>query len=71
MKNIHIITLLAAGLFLAAAIATYRPSASSFSGQYSLTDGYSVTPVTGSLYPDAAKAKEMQPGVFQDILFGA
>ena len=31
MKNIHIITFLAAGLFLAAAIATYRPSASSFS----------------------------------------
>ena len=55
MKSFHIFTLLAAGLFLAAAIATYQPATHTSGGSYSFTNSYSITPVTGGLYPDMTK----------------
>ncbi len=55
MKSFHIFTLLAAGLFLAAAIATYQPATHTSGGSYSYTNGYSVAPVNGNLYPDISQ----------------
>ena len=60
MKNLHFFTLLAAGVFLAAAIATYQPATHTSGGSYSLTNSYSVAPVTGSLYPDASTLKAVR-----------
>ncbi|MBP5613359.1 MAG: hypothetical protein J6X35_04350, partial [Bacteroidales bacterium] len=62
MKNIHIITLLAVGLFLVAAIATYQPAAHTSGGSYSFANGYSIAPVTGSLYPDTDRPKTKAVG---------
>ena len=55
MKSFHIFTLLAAGLFLAAAIATYQPASHTSGGSYSFTNSYSVAPVNGNLYPDISQ----------------
>ena len=55
MKNFHFFTCLAAGLFLAAAIATYQPATHTSGGSYSYTNGYSVAPVNGNLYPDISQ----------------
>ena len=55
MKRIHIFTLLAAGLFLAAAIATYQPASHTSGDTYSFASGYSVAPVTGGLCPDVTR----------------
>ena len=55
MKSFHIFTLLAAGLFLAAAIATYQPTSHTSGGSYSFTNSYSVAPVNGNLYPDISQ----------------
>ncbi len=55
MKSFHIFTLLAAGLFLAAGIAIYQPATHTSGGSYSFTNSYSITPVTGTLCPDASQ----------------
>ena len=55
MKSFHIFTLLAAGLFLAAAIATYQPASHTSGGSCSFTNSYSVAPVNGNLYPDISQ----------------
>ncbi len=55
MKNFHFFTCLAAGLFLAAAIATYQPATHTSGGSYSYTNSYSVAPVNGNLYPDISQ----------------
>ena len=55
MKSFHIFTLLAAGLFLAAAIATYQPASHTSGDTYSFASGYSVAPVTGGLCPDVTR----------------
>lgn len=56
MKNFHFLTLLAVGVFLAAAIATYQPASHTSGGSYSFTNCYSVAPVNGNLYPDISQA---------------
>ena len=55
MKNFHFLTLLAVGVFLAAAIATYQPASHTSGGTYSFASGYSVAPVTGGLCPDETR----------------
>ncbi|MBO4525667.1 MAG: hypothetical protein J5692_03640, partial [Bacteroidales bacterium] len=50
MKNFHIFTLLAAGLFLAAAIATYQPSTHTSGGSLSYHNSYQIHTV-----PDMAE----------------
>ena len=55
MKNFHFLTLLAVGVFLAAAIATYQPAIHTSGGTYSFASGYSVAPVTGGLCPDVTR----------------
>ena len=55
MKNFHFLTLLAVGVFLAAAIATYQPATHTSGGSYSFASGYSVAPVTGGLCPDVTR----------------
>ena len=52
MKNLHLFTLLVAGVVLAIAIATYEPAPSSDGGMYSFTNSYGIAPVTDTPHPD-------------------
>ena len=52
MKNLHLFTLLVAGVVLAVAIATYEPAPSSDGGMYSFTNSYGIAPVTDTPHPD-------------------
>ena len=51
MKNFHIFTLLAAGLFLAAAIATYQPSTHTSGGSLSYHNSYQIHTVPDKAEP--------------------
>lgn len=55
MKNFHIFTCLAIGVFLTAAIATYQPATHTSDGSYSFTNSYSVAPVTDDPHPDVVQ----------------
>ncbi|MDD6583065.1 MAG: SpvB/TcaC N-terminal domain-containing protein [Bacteroidales bacterium] len=55
MKNLHLFTLLVAGVVLAVAIATYEPAPSSDEGMYSFTNSYGIAPVTDTPHPDVVQ----------------
>ena len=55
MKNLHLFTLLVAGVVLAVAIATYEPAPSSDGGMYSFTNSYGIAPVADVPHPDVVQ----------------